>query len=52
MSMRLAADVIMAAVAVRVLGRDTITLLRKAAAAGVKAGFSEISRDRGGPEGR
>lgn len=37
-------DVVMAAFALRVFGRDAALLLRRAAAAGVRAGVSEMQR--------
>jgi hypothetical protein len=43
--MDVAGDVIIAALALRVFGRDAVTLLRRVAAAGVRAGISEIRRD-------
>jgi hypothetical protein len=43
-------DMVVATVAVRVLGRDLVVLARRAAAAGVRAGIRELRR--GGPEGR
>lgn len=42
--MELAADVLMAALALRVFGRDAVILARRAAVAGVKAGISEMRR--------
>jgi hypothetical protein len=46
-----AGDVILAVLALRVFGRDALGLLRRVAAAGVRAGISEIRRE-GGTEGQ
>lgn len=43
--MDIAGEVILAALALRVFGRDTVVLLRRLAAAGVRAGISEMRRD-------
>ncbi|WP_327359499.1 hypothetical protein [Streptomyces sp. NBC_01304] len=44
----LAGDVLIAALAIRVFGRDALRLLRRAAAAGVRVGVTELGRaDRG-----
>ncbi len=45
-------DVTLASVAVRVFGRDGVLLLRKVAAAGVRAGISELRRHASRGEGR
>lgn len=45
-------DVTLASVAVRVFGRDGILLLRKVAAAGVRAGMAELRRTAPRGEGR
>jgi hypothetical protein len=42
--LHLVGDVVLAVVAVRVLGRDVLTLARRAAAAGVRLGVSELRR--------
>ncbi|MFJ2217765.1 hypothetical protein ACIQVO_36925 [Streptomyces sp. NPDC101062] len=42
----------MLAVAVRVLGRDAVVLLRRLAAAGVRAGVNEMNRRQDGGAGR
>jgi hypothetical protein len=42
--MDIAGEVILAALALRVFGRDTVVLLRRLAAAGVRAGISEMRR--------
>ncbi|WP_208882023.1 hypothetical protein [Streptomyces armeniacus] len=51
-SHELARDLLIAAVSVRVLGRDALALLRRAAAAGVRVGVNELHdparRSRGG----
>ncbi|WP_171908323.1 hypothetical protein [Streptomyces niveus] len=44
MTIELAGDVTMLAVAVRVFGRDAVVLLRRMAAAGVRAGVMELNR--------
>ncbi|WP_328430739.1 hypothetical protein [Streptomyces sp. NBC_00443] len=49
MTMDIAGEVILAALALRVFGRDAVVLLRRLAAAGVRAGISEMRRDL--PEG-
>lgn len=50
--MDIAGEVILAALALRVFGRDTVVLLRRLAAAGVRAGISEMRRDLSeGPKG-
>jgi len=43
--MDIAGEVILAALALRVFGRDAVVLLRRLAAAGVRAGISEMRRD-------
>ncbi|MFF5476993.1 hypothetical protein ACFY5C_06580 [Streptomyces sp. NPDC012935] len=45
MTMDIAGEVILAALALRVFGRDAVVLLRRLAAAGVRAGISEMRRD-------
>ena len=45
--MDIAGEVILAALALRVFGRDAVVLLRRLAAAGVRAGISEMRRDLG-----
>ncbi|MFF4256337.1 hypothetical protein ACFY1L_34555 [Streptomyces sp. NPDC001663] len=45
MTIDLAGDVLIAALALRVFGRDAVVLLRRMAAAGVRAGISEMHRD-------
>jgi hypothetical protein len=40
-------DVILAVLALRVFGRDVLGLLRRVAAAGVRAGISEMRRESG-----
>lgn len=43
----------MLAVVIRVFGRDAVVLLRRIAAAGVRAGMTEMNRTRGdGRDGR
>ncbi|MGW0828622.1 hypothetical protein [Streptomyces sp. NPDC002845] len=44
MSFQLLGDVVLVVLAVRVLGRDVVVLLRRAAAAGVRVGVSELRR--------
>lgn len=44
MSFQLLGDVVLAVLTVRVPGRDVVALLRRAAAAGVRAGVSELRR--------
>lgn len=44
MSLRLLGDVVLVVLAVRVLGQDGVALLRRAAAAGVRMGVSELHR--------
>lgn len=44
MTTQLAFDLIMIALAARVFGADAVALLRRLAAAGVRAGVSEMSR--------
>ena len=44
MTTRLAGDLMILAVTLRVFGRDAVVLLRRLAAAGVRAGVSEMSR--------
>ncbi|TRO56125.1 hypothetical protein [Streptomyces sp. IB201691-2A2] len=44
MSFQLLGDVVFVVLAVRVLGRDAVALLRRATAAGVRAGVSELRR--------
>ncbi|MFP1629755.1 hypothetical protein ACLB9X_32385 [Streptomyces sp. 5K101] len=51
MTIDLAGDVVMAMLVLRVFGRDAVTLMRRAAAAGVRAGVSEMLRT-GGKEGQ
>jgi hypothetical protein len=43
-----ARDLAIAALLVRTFGRDVLVLLRRAAAAGVRAGVTELSRERTG----
>jgi hypothetical protein len=45
--MDIAGEVILAALALRVFGRDAVVLLRRLAAADVRAGISEMRRDLG-----
>ncbi|MEV7870861.1 hypothetical protein AB0P17_33280 [Streptomyces sp. NPDC088124] len=52
MTMELAGDVTMLAVTIRVFGRDIVVLLRRLAAAGVRAGVSEMNRRDYGRDGR
>ncbi|MEV5566003.1 hypothetical protein ACWGNY_30605 [[Kitasatospora] papulosa] len=44
MTIQLASDLMMLAVVIRVFGQDAVTLLRRLAAAGVRAGVSEMRR--------
>lgn len=44
MTMELAGDVLIAMLAIRVFGRDVTRLLRRAAAAGVRVGVTEMGR--------
>ncbi|MGP4043366.1 hypothetical protein [Streptomyces sp. 2A115] len=46
MTIDVAGDVILAVLVLRVFGRDAVTLLRRVAAAGVRAGISEMRRER------
>ncbi|MFE2943768.1 hypothetical protein ACFXKG_32650 [Streptomyces sp. NPDC059255] len=52
MTMEIARDMTMLAVAVRVFGKDAVMLLRWGAAAGVRAGISEMNRRTNGKDGR
>lgn len=52
MTMELAGDVTMLAVAIRVFGRDAVVLLRRMAAVGVRAGVTEMSRRQSNGDGR
>ncbi|MFC8194583.1 hypothetical protein ACFWBR_42595 [Streptomyces sp. NPDC060006] len=52
MPWQLVGDVVLAVVAVRVLGRDVLALVRRAAAAGVRLGVSELHRGDEHREGR
>ncbi|MFD6274484.1 hypothetical protein ACFWFI_02660 [Streptomyces sp. NPDC060209] len=53
MTMQLVGDLMMLAVAIRVFGQDALTLFRRLAAAGVRAGVSEMNRHpHDGKEGR
>ncbi|MCX2970091.1 hypothetical protein WDH52_19490 [Streptomyces sp. TRM70308] len=51
MNHELARDLALAVILLRVFGRDAIALLRRAAAAGVRAGVTQLHRERNG-EGR
>lgn len=44
MTTQLVGDLMILAVTIRVFGQDALTLLRRLAAAGVRAGVSEMSR--------
>ncbi|MCX4774833.1 hypothetical protein OG322_37140 [Streptomyces sp. NBC_01260] len=53
MTIHLVGDLMILAVTLRVFGKDTLTLLRHLAAAGVRVGVSEMSRrPHEGKEGR
>ncbi|MFC0601813.1 hypothetical protein [Streptomyces palmae] len=52
MNSQLAANLVAAALAVRVFGSDLLALLRRAAAAGVRLGLSELHRNRRGEGAR
>ncbi|MFF3489690.1 hypothetical protein ACFYXC_41790 [Streptomyces sp. NPDC002701] len=52
MSLQLVGDVVLAVVAVRVLGRDVLALVRRAATATVRLGVSELHRGGEQRDGR
>ena len=47
MNLDVVGEAILAALALRVFGRDVLALLRRVAAAGVRAGISEMRRESG-----